>query len=349
MPSPPNARRFATAMVIAAATDACLSGENVSLGRNVDAGAAGLASTLDATPAQDGGPSLISAAISATTGTLCKGGCMDLVATVSGGSPPYAYSWGQGLGEGPGPKSVCPLATTTYSVVVSSSSSEQQSTASAMVTVTACDAGSGLSRPDASAPPPPSDAGPPTNAALCVSNPSFEGPTMIGTSGPPGVLPTAAPPQWRVCLGDPDVDPSVSLQPASDGSSYVGLAVGSGTFSNMSESVGTTLCAPLQAGVHYSFCIDLGVGVRGVMPVVTGPGTPSPALEMWGGKAPCNEDELLWTSTPITNADSWTKVCGSFVPSQVYPDIVLIPAQASTVVGPGIWSYVIVDHIVAGP
>lgn len=338
-------------MLIAAGLGACLSSENIDLGRNLDSGAPGLASVgLDAASPADAGGALLSAAISASTGTICAGDCVDLFATASG-TGPYAYAWGQGLGEGPGPKSVCPVATTTYSVLVSSSASEQQSTASAMVAVVPCEAGTAPPHADAGAaqPPPDSGAAPPSTASLCVMNSSFEGPTMVGTSGPPGTPQTAAPPQWQVCLGTPDVDPSLSLQPPSDGMSYVGLAVGSGTFSNFTESLGTALCAALQPGKHYSFCVDLGTGVRGVTSLTTVPNTPPPELEIWGGRAQCSEDALLWTSPPITNTDSWAKVCGTFVPSQAYTNITIIPAQGSPPVGPGAWSYVIVDHLVAGP
>jgi hypothetical protein len=339
----------------AAAPVACLSGEEVDLGRNVDAGA----TRGDDASAGDDGPGLgqpvptpfLSGAISATMGTICAGACVDLVATVSGGTGPFAYSWGQGLGEGRGPKSVCPAATTTYSVMISSLSSEQQSTPSAMVTVVACDGGTTPTPADGGSTPQ-GDAGSavPQTANLCVPNPSLEGQAIIGTSGPPGTPATGAPPQWQVCQGAPDVGPSVSLLPASDGNTYEGLAVGTGSLAYMTASIGTTLCAPLVTGTQYSFCVDLGIGVRGVMaPLTTGTTTPAPALQLWGGTAACNQDALLWTSPPITNTDSWMKVCGAFVAPLALTTITLLPAEGSAPVGPGSWSYVIVDDITAGP
>jgi hypothetical protein len=343
-------RGSGVAVAIAGAVGACLSGEDVDLGRNVEAGAPALVDVgVDATiPPGDAGESLLSAAITVTMGTICSGACVDLSATASP-TGSYTYSWGQSLGEGEGPKSVCPVATATYSVVVSSASSEEQSTASATVTVVSCDSGAAPGLSDG-APAPASDAGgTQTPAAICVPNPSFEGPTMIGTVGAPGLPATAAPPQWQVCLGHPDVDPAMSLLPASDGMSYVGFAVGSGMFSAVTGSVGTTLCSALEPGTDYAFCIDLGIGVRGVTPPTPVPSLSAPTLQIWGGKTPCSQDELLWTSPPITNADSWAKVCGSFVPSQALPDMSLLPALAGTTGSPGSWSYVIVDHMVAGP
>jgi hypothetical protein len=346
--------RAATALATAGALGACLTGEIVDLGRNLEGGVPSLANTgLDATLLSEGGAPIFSAAISATMGTICEGACVELLATASGLPGPYAYQWGQGLGTGAGPKPVCPVATTTYSVTVSPTTSEQQSTASAMIVVVACDSGTSPAPPpphDAGGPaPPPSDSGGPPTAALCVSNPSFEGTPTIGTNIPPGIPPTAAPPQWQVCLGDPDIDPSLSLLPASDQKTYVGLAVGTGTFSNMAESLGTTLCAPLQAGTHYSFCIDLAIGIQGVTSVAPPPGSPTPTLQIWGGKSACSQDELLWTSQPITNRDAWMRVCGTFVPSQTLSNISLLAALGASVTGPGTLSYVIADHIVPGP
>jgi hypothetical protein len=330
-----------------------MSSESIDLGHNVDAGSTTSADDANASadgavPGEPVATPLISASISAAMGTICAGACVDLLATASGGTGPYDYAWGQGLGEGRGPKAVCPVATTTYSVMVSSLSSEQQSTASAMVTVVSCDAGSAPSAHDAGGAPQETDSGGGQTAAMCVPDPSFEGQPTIGMSGAPGTPATGAPPQWQVCQGDPDIDPSVSLLPAANGNTYAGLAVGTGSLAYMTASIGTTLCASLVPGTRYSFCMDLAIGVRGVMAPLT-TDAPPPALEIWGGTTPCNQDALLWTSPPITNTDSWTNVCGAFVASQALSTITLLPAEGSASVGPGTWSYVIVDDITAGP
>jgi hypothetical protein len=329
-----------SALAVLASLGACAVNQSVDLGHNVEAGTGGPSmDLLDGAVPDDGSLPLMSAAINATTGTICAGTCATLVATANGAAGPYSFTWGQDLGEG-ATKKVCPAATEMYSVTVGSASTEEQSTASATITVVACDGGA--------VPPPPSDGGqgtPVGTDSLCVPNPSFEGQTAIGMSGPPGVPATAAPPQWQVCQGTPDINPSVSLLPASDGKTYVGLAVEGMLASSTTEAIGTTLCQPLTAGSQYSFCLDLGLGVQGLM---NPPNIPSPVLQIWGGSSPCSLDELLWTSPPITNADSWTRVCGGFVPSQRRTTIVLIPAQAGTPIGAG-FSYVDIDHIVDGP
>jgi hypothetical protein len=345
-------RRLVASLAIVAGVGACLSSENVDLGRNIDSGTL-VGADLDGSLAPDATAPFLVAALSVTMGTICRGVCVQMAATPLGAPGPYTYAWGQGLGEGPGPKTVCPLATTTYSVVVSSTSNGQQSTGSATITVVDCDAGGAFPPPadDANGSPPPTDTGTSqsTSASLCLTNASFEGTPAIGTSGPPGIPATAAPPGWQVCLGDPDVDPSVSLLPASQGKTYVGLTVGTGTFAGATaESLGATLCAPLKAGTRYSFCVDVGIGVQGVMVTPPGPGAPGPTLQIWGGTTACNQGQLLWTSPAITNRDSWTTDCGMLFPSQDFSGLSLIPAQASGS-GAGFLSYVIVDNIVPGP
>jgi hypothetical protein len=219
-----------------------------------------------------------------------------------------------------------------------------------MITVVPCDGGSSSPPDDAGSGGGPLDAGstPPQTTAVCVPNPSFEGTPTVGTTGPPGTTPTGAPPQWQVCQGAPDVGPSLSLLLASKGMTYAGLAVGTGSLSYMTASIGTTFCSPLVAGTTYSFCLDLGIGVRGVMPPLT-TGVPPPVLEIWGGTTACSQDAMLWTSLGISNVDTWKTQCGSFVAPRALSSITLLPAQSGPQVGPGTWSYVVVDNITAGP
>ena len=347
------AAALAAAGACAAAGTSCITGEQIDLGRNVDGGAAlvdGASVTGDGPAVEEPIPtSNLVAGFSLPMGsTICAGSCIDLIATVSGGTGPFVYSWGQGLGEGRGPKTVCPIASTEYSVMVSSLSSVQESSASVPVTVIACDGGSMAAKPDSGAGPPDDAGHGSTPSSLCVPNPSLEGTPSVGMTGPPGSTPIGVPPQWQVCQGAPDVDPALSLLPASDGKTYAGLAVGTGSLAYLTASIGTTLCASLTPGTTYSFCMDLGIGVRGVMVPLT-MGAPAPALELYGGTAPCNEDALLWTSPPITNTDTWTMACGTFVATQALSTLRLMPAQGSAGIGPGTGSYVIVDHITAGP
>jgi hypothetical protein len=136
--------------------------------------------------------------------------------------------------------------------------------------------------------------------------------------------------------------------PAVDGGTYVGLAVGSGAFSAVTASIGTQLCAPLQPGTRYSFCIDVGIGVQGVMATPPTPGAPAPSLEVWGGTSACAQTALLWTTPSIVNNDSWTVDCGTFTPNESLAYLTLVPVEQSTG-GAGASSYVIVDHITSVP
>jgi hypothetical protein len=331
-------------------------GEQVDLGRNFEAGVSfGAEAMVDApTAPEGGGGSSLSVAITSSTGmwTICAGDCVKLLAITNGGTGPFSYAWGPNLGEGAGPQLVCPTVTTTYAVLVSSLSTPQQSSGSQQqITVVPCDAGVIT--------PPPQDAstmqgvdsgtGTTGTMSLCINNASFEGMPTIGTPGTPATPPTAAPPGWQVCQGDPDIDPSVSLVPANDGMTYVGLSVGTGNFSYLTEALGTTLCAPLMAGVHYSFCLDLAVGVRGVSfsgnPLMMPPGAPTPVLDVWGGTAACAQEEPLFISQGITNVDSWSKVCGTFMPSRNLTTLTIAPSLTGSTMGAPLASYVIVDHI----
>jgi hypothetical protein len=352
----PSAITLACAAALSAlalqALPACTGGEVVDLGRNYEAGAVTTDGPVQVQPGSEGGFFGVAIA-SKATGAICQGSCVDLLAIVTGGTGPFSYAWGEGLGEGPGPKTVCPTMTTTYAVLVSSLSSPQQSPASAVVTVESCDAGVGTQLPhDASTMQAPDTGTTQTgSSSLCITDPSFEGTPTIGTPGtPPGTNATAAPPGWQVCKGDPDIDPSVSVLLANDGMTYLGLSVGSGSLSYLTEAIGTTLCAPLQAGVRYSFCMDLAIGVRGVNlgvnPLMMPSGGPTPVLDVFGGTTGCGQDEPLFISQAITSVDSWSKVCGSFVPSRTLSTLTLVPSLgSSSATSPPGASYVIVDHI----
>jgi hypothetical protein len=233
-------------------------------------------------------------------------------------------------------------------VIVGTTDSEVGATASITIAVVPCDAGASGSAPDSEAPSPGSNSRDAETApveGLCVTNPSFEGASVTG-SVTQGVPQTALPTDWQACMGDPTVDPTVSPLPAETGKSYVGLPVGSGMFADLTASLGTTLCATLEPGVEYSFCIDVSVAFSGTPPQ----DAPTPTLQLWGGTSPCNQGELLWTSAPISNTDALAKVCANFflpAASEAITNIVLVPSVAAAT-GTGLWSYVIVDDIV-GP
>ncbi len=73
--------------------------------------------------------------VNITGGTsVCAGSCTNLSATVSGGTPPFTFTWTPNIGTGAGPHQVCPTTTTVYSVLVTDSLGD---TASASATVIA--------------------------------------------------------------------------------------------------------------------------------------------------------------------------------------------------------------------
>ena len=280
--------------------------------------------------------------IGAPSGTVCTGQCVTLSAVATGGEEPYTYSWDDDAGDGTAATTVCPLTTTTYSVLVRSAESEIVATDTLIIAVVPCDAGGAGAAPDSGAPPAMGgdalDAETAPQGLFCVTNPSFEGATVTGSVT--GTPPTAVPMDWQACTGEPTVDPMLSALPAQTGKSFVDLPVGSGMFADLTASLGTTLCAPLEPGVEYSFCISAGVGFGSAPPQ----DAPLPVLELRGGTSPCDQSQLLWTSRPISVSDSWANICGDFFPTQTITDIVLVPTIAAAT-GTGFLSYVIVDNV----
>jgi hypothetical protein len=202
--------------------------------------------------------------------------------------------------------------------------------------------------------PTPIDSATGTGASFSVSNPSFE------TSG--GTVPMQTPPYWQLCpnfnvfpLPDASVslpawplfsviNPGVCSMMANDGSNYLGLTAGSYGPADASESVGTRLGAPLQAGTTYSVSVDLAMAVKSPIGASNQPAV----LEVWGSKTGCTKDERLWTSQTITNSDMWKPYCGFFRPTQPWTYLTLTPAAPSGTFAMGQWSYVVVDHLVPG-
>lgn len=330
----------------AAGAAGCLTGQNLSLGHDVD----GSVPALPPATVEGGSPAVQDESLGATikappTGTICLGQCVTLQAQATGGesSSTYTYTWNQDAGADAGPSIVvCPVATTNYEVIVGTTASELGATASVTIMVDpSCDAGASGSAPDSEAPPMSNSLDAETTpGGICVSNPSFEGATVTGpiTSGVP---PTAVPMGWVACTGDPTVDPTLSPLPAETGKSFVALPVGSGMFADLTASLGTTLCATLQAGVEYSFCIGVSVAFGDEPPQ----DAPAPSLRLWGGSSSCDKGEVLWTSDPISNTDAWLQICPSVFPTEEITNIVLEPMLPSTT-GTGVFSYVIIDDIV---
>jgi len=137
-------------------------------------------------------------------------------------------------------------------------------------------------------------------AQIIIQNPSFEGTPTVD----------AAPPLWDKCMNTPDIQPDnvvITLAP-SDGSSYAGLTDNASHVNQ--EVIGQTLSSPLQAGVTYSFTIDIARINNGA--------SSTSEIRIYGGMSNCSRDELLWQSDSIFNATSWAKRTVTFTPSANY-------------------------------
>src|ERR1700677_2905693 len=140
----------------AAGAAGCLTGENLSLGRDVDASA----QALPPATVEGGSPAVQDESLGASikappNGTICLGQCVPLQAQATGGesSSTYTYRWNQDAGADEEPNiTVCPMTTTNYEVIVGTTTSELGATASITIVVAPCDAGASGSAPDSEAP-----------------------------------------------------------------------------------------------------------------------------------------------------------------------------------------------------
>jgi hypothetical protein len=164
---------------------------------------------------------------------------------------------------------------------------------------------------------------------LCVANPSLKGAAFPGT-----------PPNWTYCQGSPDINPSLSSYPASNGSSYLGLGANGSELDV--EIAQATLCGPLNVGEPNAFALDLS------MSAAFGP-FGSAMLQVRGASTSCAKEELLWTSPTLTVFDTWKTYCGSLRPAKAYPYLMVVPvAPPSSNPGAAVGGYVIVDNFGSG-
>lgn len=230
----------------------------------------------------------------------CAQRCADVVAVVEGGSPPYVVEWNDGaLGE---TRRVCASAPEQLIATARDSIAPPPSTAVLSVDVGAC-------LPTTSAP------ATSTAEPLCLPNGSFEGPPRKNV----------LPPSWTPCVGTPDTHPvpAMNAPPAKDGASYVAL------LSNF-ETIESPLCAPLRASTRVPF--SLAIQLSSMLPKAD-PAS-AVAVEIWGSSSSCAQEELLWTSPPVSALDVWTSFCATLTPSRNYQFVQLVPT------GPG---YVMID------
>mgnify|MGYP001211277102 CR=1 FL=1 len=197
-------------------------------------------------------------------------------------------------------------------------------------------------------------------AAICqltVINPGMEGDPSVGQF----VTPTP----WTNCMYEPsyfgfatpDTQPGwygISLDP-SEGISYIGLGHipdytladpnGNTGILAWQEGFSQELSSPMVAnGCPYVFSIDLANGPTAepwsqfaTQPINTTIGE----LRVYGGYDLCSEQELLWSSGPITN-DFWETYTVEFTPSEDYSHILF---QCVKTEKNAICAYILADNI----
>ncbi|MBO9732372.1 MAG: gliding motility-associated C-terminal domain-containing protein [Chitinophaga sp.] len=132
-----------------------------------------------------------------------------------------------------------------------------------------------------------------------LRNPSLEGPAGKG------ILPDP----WYVAAGTPDTQPGVfgiKLLPSA-GKSYVGLHSGKGFL----EGIGQELPLAMSAHMDYVLSFDLAYTSYYLYPACYG------NLAIYGGNAPGDTAELLWSSGNFTH-ESWERYDAVLRPSGAY-------------------------------
>ncbi|MCB9448241.1 MAG: gliding motility-associated C-terminal domain-containing protein [Flavobacteriales bacterium] len=71
--------------------------------------------------------------VTATADSLCEGGCGDVTAIGTGGTPPYTWTWSPNIGTEAGPYNECPTSTTVYHVTITDALGEVDSTTTTFV------------------------------------------------------------------------------------------------------------------------------------------------------------------------------------------------------------------------
>ncbi len=118
----------------------------------------------------------LTAEILSTSDTICRGDCVQLSGTATGGdAASYQFQWSNGIPPGAGPHTVCPLTTTTYQLTVSDNSPSPSDVASKTIVV--------VPRPNAG-----------SNRSMCRFDPpiTLSGSPAGGTWGGSGIADAAA-------------------------------------------------------------------------------------------------------------------------------------------------------------
>lgn len=132
-----------------------------------------------------------------------------------------------------------------------------------------------------------------------LNNPSLEGRTGKGL----------VPASWEVADGTPDTQPGIfeiKLAPSA-GSSYVGMHSGKGFLEGIAQQLGR----PLQPDTTYICSFDLAYTPAYLYPACYG------NLAIFGGNAPGDTAELLWSSGNFTH-ENWQRYHAVFQPHARY-------------------------------
>jgi hypothetical protein len=88
------------------------------------------------------------------------------------------------------------------------------------------------------------------------------------------------------------------------------------------ESLGVTLCQPLQSGETYAVRVDINGGAT------SSSGNDQIEVDLWGGDSECPNEELLQTAATSVSGD-WS-FCLAFTPGYVDSHIRLVPRFVGT-------------------
>lgn len=142
-------------------------------------------------------------------------------------------------------------------------------------------------------------------------NPSFEGTSQAHV----------VPGPWNACFGSPDTQPGQwgITTPPTNGNTYISfLAQGSGGYV---EGVSQQLSGCMTAGVQYTFNID--IAFSGVYNTAE-PGNCYGSLAIWGSNSNCGQNQMLWSSGPITQT-GWNTYTITFTPTQNWCRVTFAP------------------------
>ncbi|SFN26365.1 gliding motility-associated C-terminal domain-containing protein [Chitinophaga sp. YR627] len=152
--------------------------------------------------------------------------------------------------------------------------------------------------------------------------------------GKPGVK--TAPTGWLVAANTPDVLPGAMgiLKPANEGNTFVGLQGGP----VYKEGIEQALAEPLVADRSYSMSFDLAFNEMYGHKHCYG------NLAIFGGSAPGDTAELLWTSGSFTDT-AWRRWNAIFTPKQTHTYIALYAYPAETCPNSSFGVLVFVDNL----